>query len=139
MSCRVVRLEEHGRFAPVAFRGLDERQRTFVDEAWLSRARMIDKIRALEMAIKSDPELAEEFGSLPAELRDLNTLRNTLAHYSGVVDRTIVVSTAADGVTTVEPESGPYDPIVFFRSFDGQRHEVARSEEHTSELQSLMR
>src|SRR3546814_9384707 len=101
------------------------------------------------MAIKSDPELAEEFGSLPAELRDLNTLRNTLAHYSGVVDRTIVVSTAADGVTTVEPESGPYDPIVFFRSFDGQRHEVAlgdtvarlneRSEEHTSELQSLMR
>ena len=121
----MVRLENIVGFALVAFLNLDERQRSFIDEAWLSRARMIDKIRALEMAIKSDSDLAEDFGSLPAELRDLNTLRNTLAHYSGVVHRTIVVTTTADGVTNAEPESGPYDPIVFYRSYDGQRHEVA--------------
>ncbi len=121
----MVRLENIVGHSLVAFLGLDERQQGFVHETWLSRARMIDKIRALEMAIKSDPDLDAEFGSLPAELRDLNTLRNTLAHYSGVQHRPTVVTMADDGVASVAPDAGPYDPIVFFRSFDGQRHEVA--------------
>lgn len=85
---------------------------------------MIDKIRGLEMAIESDPELKAEFGSLPRELRDLNTLRNTLAHYDGVQHRTIVVTMAEGGVASA-PAPGPFDPIVFFRDFDGTRHEVA--------------
>jgi hypothetical protein len=121
----MVRLENIVGFALVAFLGLDDRQRRFLDEALLSRARMIDKIRGLEMAIESDPELKAEFGSLPRELRDLNTLRNTLAHYDGVQHRTIVVTMAEGGPASVAPAPGPFDPIVFFREFDGTRHEVA--------------